>query len=186
MGSIRLNVGTEWLLDGRAFRIVRQLTSDRFVALDLKFNTEQTLTAPEILSLYAQGSLTFATPEVTTEKEAVTGTKPTVFGDLPAAVRRIVELRWHAIEPFAQLAATANRRRIASPHRRTCSPRRTAVPAIVAPLTGRHGFERAATAWPWPLPCLAADVEAACVEAVFSHGIRPCENWWMRQSPKSF
>src|SRR5207249_399626 len=52
---------------------------------------------------YAQGSLTFATPEATTEKEAVTGTKPTVFGDLPAAVRRIVEWRWHAIEPFAQL-----------------------------------------------------------------------------------
>ena len=32
MGKIRLGVGTEWLLDGRAWRVVRQLAPDRFVA----------------------------------------------------------------------------------------------------------------------------------------------------------
>ena len=32
MGRIRLGVGTEWLLDGRAWRVVRQLAPDRFVA----------------------------------------------------------------------------------------------------------------------------------------------------------
>ena len=31
MGTIRLGVGTEWLLDGRAFRVVRQLGPDQFV-----------------------------------------------------------------------------------------------------------------------------------------------------------
>ena len=30
MGRIRLGVGTEWLLDGRAWRVVRQLAPDRF------------------------------------------------------------------------------------------------------------------------------------------------------------
>jgi hypothetical protein len=34
MGKIRLGVGTEWLLDGRAWRVVRQLAPDRFVAQD--------------------------------------------------------------------------------------------------------------------------------------------------------
>jgi hypothetical protein len=34
MGRIRLGVGTEWLLDGRAWRVVRQLAPDRFVAQD--------------------------------------------------------------------------------------------------------------------------------------------------------
>ena len=37
MGSIRLGVGTEWLLDGRSFRIVRQLGPHEFIAEDLKF-----------------------------------------------------------------------------------------------------------------------------------------------------
>jgi hypothetical protein len=32
MGKLRLGVGTEWLLDGRAWRVVRQLAPDRFVA----------------------------------------------------------------------------------------------------------------------------------------------------------
>ena len=36
MGSIRLSVGTEWLLDGRAYRVIRQPAADRFVARDLR------------------------------------------------------------------------------------------------------------------------------------------------------
>jgi len=35
MGPVRLGVGTEWLLDGRAWRVVRQLAPDRFVAQDV-------------------------------------------------------------------------------------------------------------------------------------------------------
>jgi hypothetical protein len=34
MGPVRLGVGTEWLLDGRAWRVVRQLAPARFVAQD--------------------------------------------------------------------------------------------------------------------------------------------------------
>ena len=41
MGSVRLGVGTEWLLDERMFRVVRQLGPDNFVAEDLKFRREQ-------------------------------------------------------------------------------------------------------------------------------------------------
>ena len=36
MGKSRLGVGTEWLLDGRAWRVVRQLAFDRFVTQDTK------------------------------------------------------------------------------------------------------------------------------------------------------
>ena len=36
MGRIRLGVGTEWLLDGRAWRVVRQFAPDRFVVQDTK------------------------------------------------------------------------------------------------------------------------------------------------------
>ena len=36
MGRIRLGVGTEWLFDGRAWRVVRQLVPDHFVAQDTK------------------------------------------------------------------------------------------------------------------------------------------------------
>ena len=41
MGPVRLGVGTEWLLDGRTFRVVRQLAPDRFIAQDVKFLVEQ-------------------------------------------------------------------------------------------------------------------------------------------------
>ena len=60
MGPVRLGVGAEWLLDGRAFRIVRQLAADRFVARDLKFQLDTPFTEAEILSLYTQGRLRFA------------------------------------------------------------------------------------------------------------------------------
>ena len=41
MGRIRLGVGTEWLLDRRAWRVVRQFAPDRLVAQDTKFLVEQ-------------------------------------------------------------------------------------------------------------------------------------------------
>jgi hypothetical protein len=52
-------VGTEWLLDGRAYRVVRQLAADRFVAVDVKFNVERAFAREEILARYAGGELTF-------------------------------------------------------------------------------------------------------------------------------
>src|SRR6185295_19845285 len=102
MGPIRLGVGTEWLLDGRAFRIVRQLGPDRFAALDLKFNTERTIGSDEILAEYAKGRLSFATPELAATEET-SAPRPTAFPDLPPATRGIIELRWQSIEPFTKL-----------------------------------------------------------------------------------
>ena len=61
MGPVRLGVGSQWLLDGRTFRIVRQLADGHYVAQDVKFNVEQQYSEAEILSLYAQGRLRFAT-----------------------------------------------------------------------------------------------------------------------------
>ena len=60
MGTIRLGVGTEWLLDGRAFRVVRQLGPDQFVTLDVKFNVEQVLSQSDLLNQFTLGSLRFA------------------------------------------------------------------------------------------------------------------------------
>ena len=60
MGPVRLGVGTEWLLDGRAWRVVRQLAPDRFVAQDSKFHTEREFSQEEVLSHYASGQLRFA------------------------------------------------------------------------------------------------------------------------------
>ena len=60
MGPIRLGVGTEWLCDGRTFRVVRQLAPDRFIAQDVKFLVEQEFSATTILAQYAEGRLRFA------------------------------------------------------------------------------------------------------------------------------
>jgi len=59
MGPVRLAVGTQWLLDGRAWRIIRQLAPDRFVAQDVKFHVEQEFSQQEIHSHYAEGRLRF-------------------------------------------------------------------------------------------------------------------------------
>ena len=59
MGSIRLGVGTEWLLDGRSFRIVRQLGPHEFIAEDLKFRLERAFSESELLAAFAGGHLRF-------------------------------------------------------------------------------------------------------------------------------
>ena len=53
-------MGTEWLLDGRVFRIVRQVATNEFVAHDLKFGVERVFTETEILSRFANHELSFA------------------------------------------------------------------------------------------------------------------------------
>ena len=52
MGTIRLGVGTEWLQDGRAFRVVRQLGPDQFVTLDVKVQVEQVLSQSDLLNQF--------------------------------------------------------------------------------------------------------------------------------------
>ena len=66
MGPVRLGVGTEWLLDGRAWRVVRQLAPDRFVAQDTKFLVEQEFSQEELLAHYSAGRLRFASDEAGT------------------------------------------------------------------------------------------------------------------------
>ena len=63
MGSVRICVGTEWLSDGRTFRVVRQVAPDRFIAQDVKFLVEQEFSSATILSQYAEGRLRFAADE---------------------------------------------------------------------------------------------------------------------------
>ena len=65
MGSVRIGVGTEWLLEGRVYRVVRQPSTDTFIAVDLKFNVEREFTRQDILDQYGQGQLRFATPTTT-------------------------------------------------------------------------------------------------------------------------
>ena len=100
MGSVRLGVGTEWLLDERMFRIVRQLGPDNFVAEDLKFRREQTVSAGELLALYAEGRLRFASPAADAEPN-MASQRGAVAVDA-STMDRAVE-RWRAIEPLTRL-----------------------------------------------------------------------------------
>jgi putative transposase len=104
MEPVRLGVGAEWLLDGRAFRVVRQLAADRFVARDLKFNLDQTLTEAEILAFYAQGRLRFATDALSPASPSPTGNSPAIVHDLTPQERDALKRRWQAIEPLTTLS----------------------------------------------------------------------------------
>jgi len=68
MGSVRLGVGTQWLREGRPFRILRQLAAGRFLVRDVNFNNDAPLSEQEILTLYGQGELIFSTEEITPQK----------------------------------------------------------------------------------------------------------------------
>ncbi|MBI5758108.1 MAG: DDE-type integrase/transposase/recombinase [Planctomycetales bacterium] len=123
MGTIRLGVGTEWLLDGRGFRIVRQLGPDQFVVLDTKFQVEQVVSTSQILSHFTSGELRFATDSLPTQSpvpindtcptshemsatsipEQLQPTLPTTVHDLTDDERQQLERRWHAIDPLTRL-----------------------------------------------------------------------------------
>ena len=94
-------MGAEWLCDGRAFRIVRQLTASRFVALDQKFHTEQEVSESEILARYAAGELRFAT-EVPPGPQPIPTAASPVLSELTASEQRLLDARWQAIEPLTQ------------------------------------------------------------------------------------
>ena len=113
MGTIRLGVGTEWLLDGRAFRVVRQLGPDQFVTLDVKFHVEQVVSTSQILSRFTSGELRFADDSVpqstpgmahdtrstshensaTSDSERPQSTLPPTVHDLTEAERQQLEHR---------------------------------------------------------------------------------------------
>ena len=101
MGSVRICVGSEWLLDGRAFRIVRQLSPHEFVVLDINFHQETTLSLADILAEYNSGRLTFANTE--SKKSRTRPRRPLVLKDLSDSDRLAVEERWQAIEPLTKL-----------------------------------------------------------------------------------
>ena len=102
MGPVRIGVGTEWLLDGRAFRVVRQLAADRFIAQDVKFLVEQEFSRDEILTHYSAGRLRFAAKQGTTETRKPRRVRRTVQ-ELEARQKRILEQRWRALEPLTKL-----------------------------------------------------------------------------------
>ena len=103
MGSIRLGVGTEWLLDGRSFRIVRQLSPHDFIAEDLKFRIERAFSEQELLAAYAGGHLRYQAAEASSP-EATAASKRSVAHD-PKNLE-IATKRWQAIEPLTRLERT--------------------------------------------------------------------------------
>ena len=101
MGPVRLGVGTEWLLDGRAWRVVRQLAPDRFVAQDVKFLVEQEFSQEELLAHYSAGRLRFASDEAQAPQRKPAPAKPTPIQELTGS-RNACCMRWQAIEPLTQ------------------------------------------------------------------------------------
>ena len=103
MGPVRLGVGTEWLLDGRAWRVVRQLAPDRFVAQDTKFHTEREFSLEEVLSHYASGQLRFAGEDASASDHNPPTRKTAPVEHLSAEQGRTLQQRWLALEPLTQL-----------------------------------------------------------------------------------
>jgi len=100
MGSVRLGVGTEWLRDGRPFRILRQLAAGRFLVRDIHFNNDITLSEEEILILYGQGEIAFSTAE---ESPRTRPRKSRALPDLTPEQQQLIRERWEAIEPLTRL-----------------------------------------------------------------------------------
>jgi len=103
MGPVRLGVGTEWLLDGRAWRVVRQLAPDRFVAQDTKFRTEQEFSQEELLAHYAAARLRFATDDSAASDHKPPTSKTAPLEHLSTKERRTLQRRWAALEPLTQM-----------------------------------------------------------------------------------
>ncbi|HWL10062.1 MAG TPA: hypothetical protein VNQ76_16775, partial [Planctomicrobium sp.] len=100
MGSVRLGVGTQWLRDGRPFRILRQLAAGRFLVRDVNFNIDAILSEEEILALYRQGELVFSTTE---DSSRTRPRKSKALPDLTEEQQQLVRKRWEAIEPLTCL-----------------------------------------------------------------------------------
>ena len=99
-------MGTEWLHNGRVFRIIRQLTPHQFVAEDLKFRVEHTCTETELLTEYTAGRLVFATQSPPLSQSPKQSTEPQVVQDLSPAEQEELLRRWEALEPLTLLGRT--------------------------------------------------------------------------------
>ena len=107
MGPVRLGVGTEWLLDGRAWRVVRQLAPDRFIAQDVKFLVEQEFSQEELLAHYSAGRLRFASDEAQAPQRKPAPAKPAPIQELTAQQRfvRLGERRGDLVAVVSGLKA---------------------------------------------------------------------------------
>ena len=106
MGPVRLAVGTQWLCDGRVWRVVRQLAPDRFVAQDTQFHVEQEFSQQEIHAQYLEGRLQFQGEPSPTATKPRSPVKTKRLRHLTAQERNILERRWRAIEPLTKLPGT--------------------------------------------------------------------------------
>ena len=96
-------MGAQWLVDGRTWRVVRQLAPDRFVAQDAQFLVEQEFSARDILSQYAEGRLRFASDDSQRAAPRPSKARPKTIQDLGERQRQVLQSRWHAIEPLTKL-----------------------------------------------------------------------------------
>jgi len=114
MEPVRLGVGTEWLLDGRAFRVVRQCSPDTFIAEDAKFRVQQEFTRSEILTMYSDGQLSFAAAVRVAARESRSTEAPPTIHDLTEDQQRILQERWDAIDPLTKSAQMPTQREFQS------------------------------------------------------------------------
>lgn len=103
MGPVPLMVGVEWLLDGRVFRLVRQLSPERCTALDLHFNVEREFAQAELLKHYAAGELVFAATTALPRRPVAPRPPVPDLRDLPPEATQQLQQRWQALEPLTQL-----------------------------------------------------------------------------------
>lgn len=96
-------MGTEWLLDGRTYRVVRQLAPDRFIAQDVKFLVEQEFSSTTIFSAYAEGRLRFNSDESPRSSPQPASSRPKAIQDLSEPQRQLLQRRWSALKPLTQL-----------------------------------------------------------------------------------
>lgn len=103
MGPVRLGVGVQWLLDGRVWRVIRQLAPDRFIAQDVQFHVEQEFSQQEIHAHYAAGRLQFQGEPLAETSKPRSNSEAKRSRNLTAEERKTLERRWRAIEPLTKL-----------------------------------------------------------------------------------
>ncbi len=96
-------MGAQWLVDGRTWRVVRQLAPDRFVAQDAQFLVEQEFSAATILSQYAEGRLRFASDDSQRSASRPPRPRPRTIQDLGEHQKQLLQRRWQALEPLTKL-----------------------------------------------------------------------------------
>ncbi|MGZ0167718.1 MAG: hypothetical protein ACKVII_27690, partial [Planctomycetales bacterium] len=104
MGSVRIGVGTEWLADGRTWRVVRQLDAERLIVSDVAFHNEMEIGHSEILHQFSTGTLVFQT-EAEPFENVTSATRPIDLRDLSEDDQITVANRWRQIEPLTRLTA---------------------------------------------------------------------------------